>query len=58
MNLNGFCPIGHVHDEPIGEVASPFDSERTLTELLCAPLSWAPGLPLAIEMNINRRYKK
>lgn len=58
MNRNGFCPIGHVHDEPIGEVESPFDSESTLAEQLCAPLSWAPGLPLAIEMNISRRYKK
>lgn len=58
MNLAGYHPIGHVHDEPIGEVGDGFEDHGRLTELLCRPLDWAPGLPLNIEMNINRRYKK
>ena len=58
MNLAGYHPIGHVHDEPIGEVGDGFEEHGRLTELLCRPLDWAPGLPLNIEMNINRRYKK
>lgn len=58
MNIAGYHPIGHVHDEPIGEVGDGFEEHGRLTELLCRPLDWAPGLPLNIEMNINRRYKK
>jgi len=50
--------VGHVHDEPICEVAEDFGSEEELRQILCAPLEWAPGLPLAIENHTSRRYRK
>jgi DNA polymerase len=58
LNLAGYGPIGSVHDEPICEIEEGFGSEEEVRQLLCAPLKWAPGLPLEIENHVARRYRK
>jgi DNA polymerase bacteriophage-type len=47
----GFRLVGHVHDELITEcVSTPFlGRPKLLEECMSAPISWAPGLPLAAE---------
>lgn len=57
MSLN---IVMHVHDEAVCEV--PEDEAEgaleTMVELMSAPPSWAPGLPLAAEGFISPYYKK
>lgn len=57
---DGFCIVGHVHDEIITE-QDVDDSEHTV-ERLChimeQPVKWAPGLPLQAAGYASKFFKK
>ena len=46
----------HVHDEIVCE--SPTDAREELENLLNTPPSWAPGLPMKIEVFVSDVYSK
>lgn len=45
------------HDETICEVPSGFDADQ-ITGIMCAPVTWAAGLPLAAESVGSQHYLK
>jgi DNA polymerase I-like protein with 3'-5' exonuclease and polymerase domains len=54
---HGIPVIFSAHDEPVCEVDSNFDASEIL-RLMTAPIAWAPGLPLAAEINEVPAYTK
>ena len=48
----------HVHDEVVAECAESEGENvaREIERVMCAPPDWATGLPLAVEVNIMKRY--
>lgn len=58
LEENGYPLIGSVHDEPITEPKKGYGSMEHVQQLICAPIKWAPGLPLAIDGHRGPRYRK
>ena len=59
-DAEGWNPPLHIHDQIVGHVRIG-DQERTpraLEELMCRPIDWAPGLPLAAEGEYLTRFAK
>ena len=59
-DAEGWNPVLHIHDQIVGHVRIG-DQERTpraLEELMCRPIDWAPGLPLAAEGETLTRFAK
>jgi len=56
----GDCVIGHIHDEPILEVAEADleDAKAELEAVLSSGPAWAAGLPLACEIKSGLAYGK
>jgi len=54
----GYDPVGHVHDEPVVECDEDFGSVEEAGSIICRPRVWAPGLPLAFEGHVGKRYRK
>ena len=57
----GYKPIMHVHDEVVLEVPRAELHEDELDRvnaLMCAPIPWAEGLPLAADGFTGEYYKK
>lgn len=60
----GWCIVGHVHDEIITEITesdqrgedNPYAG--ALNTVMSAPVSWAPGLPLAAVTTVSPFYLK
>lgn len=55
----GYPVVTHTHDEIVAEV--PLDSDLThegLADIMCQPISWAPGFPLAAAGFTAPRYGK
>ncbi|MDU0200144.1 DNA polymerase [Paenibacillus sp. MAH-36] len=48
----------HVHDEVVSEVPDGFGSVEAMSEIMCMPIPWAPGLPLKAEGYETTFYKK
>ncbi len=56
---NGYAIVLHVHDENVCEVPDMREwNIKQLCELMCAPISWAEGLPLAAAGFETYRYRK
>jgi DNA polymerase len=53
LHQRGIPVVGHVHDEVIVEGKVP-----DLAEMICEPLPWSAGLPLAAEQFYCERYEK
>ena len=54
----GYKIVMHVHDEIVAEVPEDFGSLGEITEIMCRPISWAPGLPLSAKSYKTSYYKK
>lgn len=54
----GYPIVMTVHDEIVTEPKEGFGSEDEVKQLMCSPLDWAPGLPLAVETARAKRYRK
>lgn len=52
---NDFPVVGTVHDELIIEGAHDLDK---IESIMCAPLAWCPGMPIAAEGGHLERYEK
>jgi DNA polymerase len=46
LNNAGYKIVGHVHDEVIVEVPEDIDCLEDICNIMGAPISWAPGLPM------------
>ena len=59
-DIQGWSLVGHVHDELIAEESKEWTPgcRDILTELMAAPIEWAPGLPLAAEGYESEFYMK
>ncbi len=61
LEAAGFSIVFHVHDEVVIE-AEPFDTEENMlarvVEIMSAPISWAPGLPLRADGWVGTYFKK
>ncbi|MBB6670253.1 DNA polymerase [Cohnella nanjingensis] len=42
----GYLTVFHVHDEAVADVPDGFETVDHMTEIMGAPIPWAPGLPL------------
>ena len=58
LEAAGYPVILHVHDEIVCEVPIGHGSAQECERIMCKPLSWAEGLPLAAEGFEAERYKK
>ncbi|WP_251046042.1 MULTISPECIES: DNA polymerase [unclassified Oceanobacillus] len=54
----GYQTIMHVHDEVVLEVPKEQADLERVYEIMGAPISWAPGLPLEADGFISEYYKK
>lgn len=60
LDAEGYCTIGHVHDEVIVECPES-QADAVIAEMqrvMCTPPSWAEGLPLKIDIHAMKRYGK
>lgn len=58
LEAEGYDPVGHVHDEPVVEVDEDFGSADEAGAITCRPRVWCPGLPLAFDAHVGKRYRK
>ncbi|WP_139136392.1 DNA polymerase [Oceanobacillus sp. E9] len=54
----GYQTVMHVHDEVVLEVPKEQADLERVYEIMGAPISWAPGLPLEADGFISEYYKK
>ena len=54
----GFKVLFHVHDEVIIEVPTSFKNLDKIKSIMCLAPEWMPGLPLEVEMDESKYYKK
>lgn len=57
----GLPVIFHIHDEVVIETlpfGTPEEMLKRVTDLMAAPIPWAPGLPLAADGWVGRYFKK
>lgn len=54
----GYDPIGSVHDEGLMEPTTTHGSIEEAKELICSPLPWAVGLPVAVSGFRESQYRK
>lgn len=50
--------VFHVHDEVICEVPNGVSSAKEISEIMSAPIEWAPGLPLKADAYECEYYRK
>lgn len=58
---HGYKPLMHIHDEVVLEVPKEElhdDEIDRINAIMCAPISWAPGLQLSADGFISPYYKK
>jgi DNA polymerase len=55
LEEHGYPVVGHVHDEVIIEGEHDVDK---IIKIMCEPLDWTEGLPIAAEGFITQRYSK
>jgi DNA polymerase len=60
LDAAGFCIVGHVHDEVIIEcdTKTVAADKKRVHEIMKAPISWAPGLPLGADTTDGFYYRK
>ena len=57
----GYKPLMHIHDEVVCEVPAGKmhpDEEKYMTDVMCQPISWAPGLILNAAGFTSKYYMK
>ena len=57
----GLPVVFHIHDEVVIETARFGDDDKmlhTVTQIMAAPIRWAPGLPLAADGWVGEYFKK
>ena len=54
----GYPVVFKVHDEIVAERATGSGSLDEFIRLMCEPISWAPGFPLAAAGFVSTRYRK
>lgn len=54
----GYPVVFSIHDEIIADVPENYASLKTVTGIMSAPISWAPGLPLNAEGWVGKYFKK
>ena len=57
----GYKPLMHIHDEVVCEVPAEKmhpDEEKYMTDVMCQPISWAPGLILNAAGFTSKYYMK
>lgn len=59
-DAEGWNPVLHIHDQIVGHVkiGDPDRTPSALEALMCRPIAWAPGLPLAAEGEYLTRFAK
>ena len=58
LEAKGYPVVFHVHDEVICEIPKGVSSVDEINEIMGAPISWAPGLPLKADAYECDYYKK
>lgn len=63
LDAAGLDPRLSVHDEavcmvPKSRFPDPMDAVKLVREIMSKPISWAPGLPLAVDASAGERYMK
>ena len=58
LEVQGYPVVFHVHDEVICEIPKGVSSVDEINEIMGAPVSWAPGLPLKADAYECDYYKK
>lgn len=58
LDAHGYKVPLHIHDEDIIEHKKGASNVKEIERLMCPPVSWAEGLPLAAEGFITQYYKK
>ena len=58
LEAKGYPVVFHVHDEVICEIPIGTSSTNEINEIMGAPISWAPGLPLKADAYECEYYKK
>ena len=61
LQAAGYTPVGHVHDEVLVDLAgvdSPELCVEQIKSIMCEPLPWTTGLPIAAEGFYCGRYRK
>lgn len=54
----GYPVVFSIHDEIIADVPESYADLKTVTDIMSAPISWAPGLPLNAEGWVGQYFKK
>lgn len=54
----GYPVVFSIHDEIIADVPENYADLKTVTDIMSAPISWAPGLPLNAEGWVGKYFKK
>lgn len=54
----GYPVVFSIHDEIIADVPESYADLKTVTDIMSAPISWAPGLPLNAEGWVGKYFKK
>jgi DNA polymerase bacteriophage-type len=54
----GILPVMHIHDEVVLDIQKQYANLDHFVEIMRAPISWAPGLPLNADGFVSEYYKK
>ena len=58
LKAAGFDTVMHIHDEVVLDVPEARADLDEVVRIMCEPISWAPGLPLAADGFVSSYYKK